>query len=38
MTYVDKALAFTASHQQKELELLQIRRRRLEQKKILNAG
>ena len=36
MTYVDKALAFLPSHQQKELELLQNRRRRLEQKKGLN--
>jgi uncharacterized protein YprB with RNaseH-like and TPR domain len=38
MIYVDKALAFTASHQQKELQLLQNRRRRLEQKKVLNTA
>jgi uncharacterized protein YprB with RNaseH-like and TPR domain len=38
MTYVDKALAFTPSHQQRELELLQNRRRRLEQKKVLKAA
>jgi uncharacterized protein YprB with RNaseH-like and TPR domain len=38
MTYVDKALAFLPSDQQKELELLQNRRRRLEQKKGLNTA
>ncbi len=37
MTYVDRAIALTASHQQKEIELLQHRRQRLEQKKGLNA-
>jgi uncharacterized protein YprB with RNaseH-like and TPR domain len=36
MTYVDKALAFTASHQQGEIEILRHRKRRLEQKKGLN--
>jgi tetratricopeptide (TPR) repeat protein len=36
MTFVDQALAFIPSHQRKELELLQYRRRRLEQKKGLN--
>jgi hypothetical protein len=36
MAYVDKALAFIAPHQQKEVELLRHRRQRLEQKKGLN--
>jgi uncharacterized protein YprB with RNaseH-like and TPR domain len=36
MAYVDKALAFIPSHQQRELELLQNRRRRLEQKQGLS--
>jgi hypothetical protein len=38
MAYVDEALELTPSHQQREVELLQHRRRRLEQKKGLNAS
>lgn len=37
ITYVDQALEQTSSHRQNEFELLQQRRRRLEQKKIGNA-
>ena len=37
-TYVDEALELLPSHQQKEIELLQHRRRRLEQKKVLFAA
>jgi hypothetical protein len=37
MAYVDEALDSIPSHQQKEIELLQHRRERLEQKKILKA-
>jgi tetratricopeptide (TPR) repeat protein len=36
MTYVDEALEFIPSHQQGEIEVLQHRRRRLEQKKGIN--
>jgi hypothetical protein len=38
MAYVDEALELVPSHQQREVELLQHRRRRLEQKKGLNAS
>lgn len=38
MDYVDEALELTQFYQQKEIELLQHRRRRLEQKKGLNAN
>jgi hypothetical protein len=38
MVYVDEALELVPSHQQREVELLQHRRRRLEQKKGLNAA
>jgi tetratricopeptide (TPR) repeat protein len=38
MAYVDEALELIPSHQQREVELLQHRRRRLEQKKGLNAS
>lgn len=37
ITYVDQALERTPSHRQNEIELLQQRRRRLEQKKIGNS-
>jgi len=36
MNYVDEALSLVSFHQQREIELLQHRRRRLEQKKVLN--
>ncbi|NWG03007.1 MAG: ribonuclease H-like domain-containing protein [Syntrophaceae bacterium] len=36
MTYVNEALGLVPSHQQREVELLQNRRRRLEQKKVSN--
>ena len=38
MAYVDEALELIPSHQQREIELLQHRRQRLEQKKFLNAA
>ena len=38
MAYVDEALELIPSHQQREIELLQHRRQRLEQKKSLNAA
>jgi hypothetical protein len=38
MAYVDEALELIPSHQQGEIELLQHRRQRLEQKKSLNAA
>ena len=38
ITYVNEALELLPSHQQKEIELLQHRRRRLEQKKVLIAA
>jgi hypothetical protein len=38
MAYVDEALELIPSHQQREIELLQHRRQRLEQKKVLNAA
>lgn len=37
MAYVNEALELIPSHQEKEIELLQHRRQRLEQKKVLNA-
>jgi hypothetical protein len=37
MDYVDEALELLPSHQQREIEFLQHRRRRLEQKKGFNA-
>jgi hypothetical protein len=37
MAYVDEALELIPSHQQREIEFLQHRRKRLEQKKGLNA-
>jgi uncharacterized protein YprB with RNaseH-like and TPR domain len=36
ITYVDEALEFTPSHQEREINLLRHRRQRLEQKKVLN--
>jgi uncharacterized protein YprB with RNaseH-like and TPR domain len=38
MAYVDEALELIPSHQQREIELLQHRRQRLEQKKVSNAA